>query len=206
MCKKLVIIGAGGHGRVVADIAKLNNYTSISFLDDAPGAVECSGYPVVGQVKDAVQYPDCEFAVAIGNAAVRREKQELVASLGGRPATLIHPGAVIADDVVIGAGTVIMAGAVVNPGAVIGKGCIVNTCASVDHDCVLADWVHIAVGAHLAGAVTVGEGTWIGVGAVVSNHVSITGGCMIGAGAVVVGDLNESGTYIGVPARKKAEE
>lgn len=206
MCKKLVIIGAGGHGKVVADIAKLNNYTSISFLDDAPGAAECGGYPVAGQVKDAARYSDCEFAVAIGNAAVRREKQELVASLGIRAAVLIHPAAVIAEDSVIGEGTVVMAGAVINPGAVVGKGCIVNTCASVDHDCVLADYVHIAVGAHLAGNVAVGEGTWIGAGAVVSNNVAVAGGCTVGAGAVVVRDLTEPGTYIGVPARKKDGE
>ena len=94
----------------------------------------------------------------------------------------------------------IMAGAVINPYAKLGKGCIVNTCASVDHDCEVRDYVHVAVGAHLCGTVEVGAYTWIGAGATVSNNISICPECMIGAGAVVVKDIVEAGTYVGVPA------
>ena len=137
--------------------------------------------------------------VAIGNAATRKRLME---SLPDRNwATLIHPDAVIADDVMIGDGTAVMAGVVINPGTKIGRGCIVNTCSSVDHDCIIGDYVHISVGAHLSGTVTVGEGTWISVGASVSNNVNICGDCTIGAGAVVVKNLEEEGTYTGVPAK-----
>ena len=95
-----------------------------------------------------------------------------------------------------------MAGAVANPFARLGKGCIVNTCVAVDHDCVVADYVHVAVGSHLCGTVSVGAHTWIGAGAVVSNNVSVCADCMIGAGAVVIKDVVEAGTYVGVPAGK----
>lgn len=103
----------------------------------------------------------------------------------------------------IGDGSVVMAGAVINPGASIGRGCIINTCASVDHDCLLEDYAHISVRVHLAGAVTVGCGSWVGICAAVSNNVEIPGWCMIGAGAVVCKPIVETGTYIEVPARKK---
>ena len=110
--------------------------------------------------------------------------------------------AVVAEDVVIGVGTVVMAGAVINPGTHIGKGCIINTCSSVDHDCIVDDFVHVAVGSHLCGTVNVGAGTWIGAGVTVSNNVFICPDCMIGAGAVIVNDIWESGTYVGVPAKR----
>ena len=95
-----------------------------------------------------------------------------------------------------------MPNAVVNSSAKIGKGTIINTCASVDHDCEIGDFVHIACGAHIAGTVVVGNGTWVGIGASVSNNLSICGEVKIGAGAVVVKDITEQGTYVGVPARK----
>lgn len=95
-----------------------------------------------------------------------------------------------------------MAGAVINPGSRVGKGVIVNTCSSVDHDCKIGDFVHVAVGAHLAGSVEVGEASWIGAGAIVNNNLCICGSCVIGAGAVVVKDIKEAGTYVGVPARR----
>ena len=97
-----------------------------------------------------------------------------------------------------------MAGAVVNPYTKIGQGCIINTCASVDHDCRIGDYVHVSVGSHLAGTVFIGNGTWIGAGAIVSNNVSICENCMVGAGAVVLKDITEPDTYIGIPARKKS--
>lgn len=194
---KLIIIGASGHGKVVADIAKLNGYTDIVFLDDNDEVKECGGYPVVG---NSNHVPEGEIFVAVGNARIRKMLMERYADRV-QP-VLIHPNAVIAEDVKIGAGTVVMAGAVVNPGAIIGKGAIINTCSSVDHDCTISDYVHISVGSHLSGTVNVGEVTWIGAGATVSNNVNICGKCMVGAGAVVIKDINEEGTYVGVPARK----
>ena len=198
--KQLVIIGASGHGKVVADIAKKNGYEQIVFLDDRDSLPQCGPYAVAGKCSEFTDY-DCDIVVAIGNPEIR-EKLLLALEINGkRIPTLVHPNATIEESVQIGKGTVIVAGAVVNSGAVIGKGCIINTCASVDHDCVLADYVHVAVGAHVAGTVTIGERTWIGAGATVSNNVSICADCMIGAGAVVVKDISEKGTYIGVPAR-----
>lgn len=197
--KKLVIIGASGHGKVVADIAIKNGYNEIVFLDDDESIYECGGYPIVGKSSEAGTI-NADVIIGIGNAGVRKRIQESIPD--EKMATLIHPDAVVADDVVIGAGTVVMAGAVINPGARIGKGCIINTCSSVDHDCEVGDYVHIAVGSHLCGTVFVGSGTWIGAGATVSNNVSICPNCMIGAGAVVIKEIKESGTYVGVPAKR----
>lgn len=203
MSKKLVIIGAGGHGKVAADIASKVGYTEIVFLDDVSTAKECLGYPVVGKTNMADRFGDCDFFVAVGNPRVREEILTELSEKGMKAATLIHPSAVLGKNVSVGEGTIIAAGAVVNPDTVIGKGAIINTSSSIDHDNTIEDFAHISVGAHLAGTVKVGKSTWVGIGAVVSNNINICGSCTIGAGAVVVKDIDESGTYIGVPARKK---
>ena len=197
--RKLAIIGASGHGKVVADIARKNGYREIVFLDDDESAHECGGYLVIGNSSQAGQI-DADVIIGIGNADIRKRIQESVPE--EKLVTLIHPNAVIAEDVEIGAGTVVMAGAVINPGAKIGKGCIINTCSSVDHDCEVGDYVHISVGSHLCGTVSVGSGTWIGAGATVSNNISICPDCMIGAGAVIVKNIDSAGTYMGVPAKR----
>lgn len=199
--KRLVIIGASGHGKVVADIAVKNGYERIDFLDDDESVKECGGYPVIGKSADAAQY-GCDVFVAIGNKEIRRRMQDNLENIGVKIPALVHPAAVIADSASVGAGSVVMAGAVINPGSVIGRGCIVNTCASVDHDCIVCDYTHVSVGAHLCGTVEVGAGTWIGAGAVISNNISVCSECMIGAGAVVIKDIKEAGTYVGVPVRK----
>lgn len=196
--KRLLIIGASGHGKVVADIARLNGYTDIAFLDDNPKVKKCGDYLVIGtssQVSDL----DGDVFVAIGNAKIRHRIQQSIDPT--RLVTLIHPNAVVSD-AKLGRGTVVMAGAVINPGTVIGEGCIINTSSSVDHDCRIGDYVHIAVGAHVAGSVKIGDETWIGAGTTVSNNVTICGGCMIGAGAVVINDITILGTYVGMPTRK----
>lgn len=194
---KLTIIGASGHGKVVADIAKKCGYTDISFLDDDNSKKECFGYSVLGPVS-LLSEIDGDVFVAIGNPEVRKELMSK--NENRRFPTLIHPNAFIADDVEIGEGSVVMAGSVINPGAKIGKGAIINTCASVDHDCVIGDYCHIAVGAHLCGTVKLKNLTWIGAGATIINNVTVCGNCMIGAGAVVINDIKDSGTYVGVPA------
>ena len=200
MSKKLVIIGASGHGKVIADIAKKNGYHEIVFLDDDENIHECGGYPVIGRSHE-VETINADIIVGIGNASIRKKIQQSIPAR--KMATLIHPSAVVAEDVIIGVGTVIMAGAVVNSGARIGTGCIINTCASVDHDCNVRDYAHIAVGSHLCGTVSVGDETWIGAGAIVSNNISICSEVMIGAGAVVVKDIDDAGIYLGIPAKKR---
>lgn len=200
--KQLIIMGASGHGKVVADIAKYNGYSDISFLDDNDFVTECNGYKVLGKVEDYKNY-DCDFFVAIGNAHVRAKILQELISAGKSIATLVHPDAVIGENVKIDKGTVVMAGAVINPSTTIGEGCIINTCASVDHDNVIGDYVHISVGAHTAGTVKIGNNTWLGIGAVVSNNITVCDNCMVGAGAVVIKNIEEEGTYIGVPAKRK---
>ena len=201
--KDLIIIGAGGHGRVVADIAqKLGTYETISFLDDG-NAKETMGLPIVGKTSDVEKYIDtADVFVAIGNNKVRGDFVERLLALGASVPTLIHPSADIGTCVEIGAGTAIMAGTVINPCSKLGKGVIVNTCSSIDHDCEVGDYCHISVGAHIAGTVTIGTHSWLGIGAIVRNNVDICEECMIGAGAVVVKDITESGTYVGVPAKR----
>ena len=197
---KLIIIGASGHGKVIADIAKLNGYTDICFLDDDTSKKECDGYPVIGDASSIQKNTVCDYIVAIGNPANRKKIQTVLMNFKVNIVSLIHPNAVVSENTVIGAGTVIMAGAVINTNVKIGDACIINTCASVDHDCVIGDYVHVSVGAHIAGTVEVQEKTWIGIGAVVSNNLFIIRNCMIGAGAVVVKDIKKKGTYVGVPA------
>lgn len=194
---KLTIIGASGHGKVVADIARLNGYDAIEFLDDDEKLTTCGEYPVVGRTDRPV---DNDVFVAIGNADIRERL-----SRDRNLVTLIHPKAVIANGVEIGEGTVIMAGVVINSGAKVGCGCIINTASSIDHDCHIGDYVHVSVGSHLCGTVVVGNKTWVGAGATVSNNVNICGSCMIGAGAVVIKDIDEPGTYVGVPAKMSSK-
>lgn len=195
---KLTILGASGHGRVVADIAKLIGYDSIEFLDDNLETKNCGEYPVVGKCIEASKKKNDIF-VAIGNASVRKEYMQLLNNK--LFPLLIHPNTTIADDVIIGKGTVVMAGSVINTGSQIGKGCIINTCSSVDHDCIISDYVHVSVGAHISGTVKVGEKTWLGAGVIVSNNINICNDCILGTGAVVVKDIVNPGTYIGVPAK-----
>lgn len=201
--RNLIIIGASGHGKVVADIAVKNGYEKIEFLDDDENLQSCGKYLVLGKSKEVKEF-EGDVIVAIGNAKIRQKIQGDIDN--HRLVTLIHPDAVVSDDVEIGIGSVIMAGAVINPGTVIGKGCIINTSSSIDHDCKVRDYVHISIGSHIAGTVEIGNCTWIGAGATVSNNVKICDNCMIGAGAVVVKDIKKAGTYIGIPARKSKRE
>jgi len=196
--KKLVIIGASGHGKVIADIAVKNGYEEIIFLDDDETKKECAGFKVMGKTDEIYCYRDWNFIIAIGNTKIREKLQNKAPNI----VTLIHPNAVISRRVKIGSGTVIMAGAVINSDTEIGDGCIINTGSSVDHDCVINDYSHISVGAHVAGTCKIGKYTWIGAGATVSNNIDICNDSLIGAGAVVVKDIERPGTYIGVPAIK----
>ena len=196
---KLVIVGASGHGKVVADIASLVGYEDIVFLDNNPELKECLGYPVLGSDKLLNDIAGDVF-IAIGNSEIRMKLMNQFANRNFP--ILIHPSAIVAKSVQIEAGSVVMAGAVINPDTKVGKGVIVNTSCSIDHECVINDFCHVSVGSHLAGNVVVGEVSWIGAGAIVSNNIKISSGCIIGAGAVVIRDIDAKGTYIGVPARK----
>lgn len=205
----LFIVGAGGHGKVVADIAEsTGRYSEILFFDDSSKAVAVGplGYSVAGDLSrvSLLASANTDVVVAIGDARVRRNVSDSLREAGCRIVSLVHPSATVSRHATMGEGTVVMPGAVIGPGSRIGVGVIVNTSASIDHDCVVEDYAHISVGSHLAGTVRIGKGTWIGIGATVINNLNICPGCMIGAGAVVVNDIGEPGTYIGVPAKRVA--
>lgn len=202
MNKKVVIIGAGGHSKVVADIVLKSADELIGFLDDN---IEIStkiydNYKVLGKIEKCVTFEDdIYFALGIGDNNVRKmlcEKFDL------KYYTAIHPSAVIACETNIENGCVIMPNAVINACAHIGKGCIINSGAVIEHDDFLEDFVHISPNATLCGNVKVGQCTHIGAGAIIKNSISVTKNAIIGAGAVVVKNIEKSGTYIGVPAVK----
>ena len=193
--KKVIVIGAGGHGRVIADIIALSGDVVLGFLDDKYPS-EFPNITILGKLKDIDQYKqEASFIVGIGDNQTRKKIMESMNVVY----TAIHPTAVIASDVRIGEGTVVMANAVINTGSKIGKGVIVNTAATVDHDNILASYVHISPGAHLGGTVNIGSETWIGIGAIVSNNIDICERCVVGAESLVLKNIFQSGIYFGVP-------
>ncbi len=195
MSEQVMIIGAGGHGRVIADIIKKSGDTVVGFLDNdtqKPG--------VLGSVSDCFKYPDKKFVIAIGNNGIRKKLAMEYPDLSYY--TAVHPAAVIGENVTVGKGTVIMANAVINPGTQVGEHCILNTASVTEHDCRLSDFVHLSPGAVLCGTVTVGEGCHIGANAVVRNNISIEKDIVVGCGGAVVKNLEQPGVYIGVPAKR----
>ena len=192
MPQKVIVIGASGHGRVIADIIMAAGDCLLGFLDDNP---DIPG--ILGPVSKAMFFTDVSFVIGIGNAEIRKK----IASMPLTWYTAIHPSAVVSKNAMLGKGTVVMANAVINYGARIGEHCIINTDAVVEHDNIISDFAHVSVGAKLGGTVSVGRGTWIGIGAVIKNNINICSDCIIGAGSVVVKDIVKSGTYFGVPAK-----
>ena len=202
MSEKVIVIGASGHGKVIADIVRRSGDTLLGFLDDNETLPsEIAGIPVLGKAADYTKYPSVSFVIGIGNSTVREKIAHQLSDV--RWYTAIHPSAVIsALDTQIGAGSVIMANAVINPSAHVGEHSIINTAAVVEHDNHIGSFAHISVGVKLGGTVTVGSHTWVGIGAAISNNISICDHCIIGAGAVIIRNIKESGTYVGIPARK----
>lgn len=203
MSKSLIIIGAGGHGKVIADIAKFNGYQEIVFLDDDIKRHKIGEYQVIGTSDDVDKFKEkYDFFVGIGNNKIRKRFSLMLNDKKIRQPILIHPSAVIDSTVSIGNGTVVMANVVINADSKIGDGCIINTSSSIDHDCLINNYTHISPGVHVAGTVSVGECTWIGIGTSIKNNLYIASNCIIGAGSVIVKDLLESGTYFGVPVKR----
>ena len=201
MHKDVIVIGAGGHAKVIADIVRKSGDNLVGFLDDSKEAgSEFFDAFILGKTDSYCEYPDKEFIIAIGNNAVRQKIAEQMQDVTFY--TAVHPTAVIAEGVTVGEGTCVMANAVVNADAKIGKHCIINTASVVEHDNMILDYVHISPAAALAGTVTVGEKTHIGIGAKVKNNTDICADVIVGAGAVVVKNITEAGTYVGVPAGK----
>ena len=202
MSKDVVIIGAGGHAKVIADIILCSGDNLVGFLDDdvsKQGQTIYKDHKVIGRIEGYSNFRDCSFIIAIGDNKTRAKIAE---ELKVDWYTAIHPSAVIADTVKIGVGTVVMAGVVINVDTIIGKHCIINTSATIDHDNIIGDFVHISPGAHLAGTVSIGDYSWIGIGVVVINNINISKDIIVGANSTVLKNIGEFGTYVGVPARK----
>lgn len=202
---RLAILGASGHGKVVADTAECCGWQSVEFFDDAwPGLQENDAWSVVGNTT-ALMGRLADFdgvLIGIGNNRIRQAKLLELQAAGARVVTLVHPAASVSRYAVIGEGTVVFAGAVVNAGTRINAGGILNTGSSIDHDCVLGYAVHISPGARLAGGVQVGDLSWIGIGASVCQQIQIGQQVMVGAGAAVICDVPNDVTVAGVPAKR----
>lgn len=201
---KLLIAGAGGHGRVVADTAIRSNFFSeVAFVDDHLVGATPEGWRIVGSIADLKRLRemfDC-FVAAFGDADLRLKCLSLATEFEYKLATVIHPSAIVSQFSEIGLGSVVIGGAVINVGCKLGRGCIVNTGATIDHDCVLGEGVHICPGSHLAGNVRVGSRTWFGIGAVAKQGVSIGADVTVGAGAVVIKSVLDGVIVVGNPAR-----
>ena len=202
----LAILGASGHGKVLADIAELTGWEKIDFFDDAwPERKNNGAWQVIGDTQkllDSLKAYD-GVIVAIGNNKIRQQKLQQLDSAGAKIITLIHPSATVSRYTKIGPGSVVVAGAVINPDCIIGSGAIINTSSSVGHDCTLGNAFHICPGARLAGGSEVNDRAWIGVGSSVRQLTRIGSDAIVGAGAAVVQDILPNITVVGVPARPK---
>tara|TARA_B100001059_G_scaffold115631_2_gene115930 strand:+ start:1951 stop:2574 length:624 start_codon:yes stop_codon:yes gene_type:complete len=200
---RLLIIGAGGNGRVISDMAEQSgDWSMIAFLDDS---VDAHDYPwgIVGSCSDFAEHAAIftHAVVAFGDNTLRSKWLERIAQTSLQMPTIIADSAQVSPRAKLGPGTVVMPQAAVNIGSDIGTGCIINTGASVDHDCRLGSCVHIAPGAHVGGHVTIGERSWIGIGSSVRNGIDIGSDVMVGAGAAVVSNLPDGCRAVGVPAK-----
>ncbi len=202
----LAIIGAGGHGRVIADAASLSNdWHLIEFFDDNCSNKKFEGnWTLAGQMKILMDQQSTErkmVIVGIGNNGLRHDLQKQLEEKGWTIATVIHPRAIVSASSTIKPGASLMAGAIINTGTTIGAGCIINTKASIDHDCQIGASAHVSPGSTICGSVQIGDRTWIGAGSVVSNNVRIGNDTIVGAGSTVIRDLPDSVVAVGTPAR-----
>ncbi|MCI0920625.1 acetyltransferase [Sphingobacterium rhinopitheci] len=195
------LYGAGGHAKVVADIAEQSNVIISGAIDENNFNHKLLDiYPIYNSFENLNIVETDRFIVAIGNNRLRinsvEDKLPTVEFI-----TLIHPSAIISPYTKILEGTVLMAGVTINVDAHIGKHCIINTNATVDHDCKIGDYVHISPNASLAGSISVGEGSHIGIGAIIIQGIKIGKWCTIGAGAVIIRDVPDGATVVGNPGR-----
>ncbi len=206
--ERILILGAGGHGQVLADMLMRMRDAGVQvaplgYLDDAAAMQSQTllGLPVLGRLADLAQIAHTAIMIAIGDNGTRRDLFDRLRRQGERLIVARHPQTVIAPDVQIGPGTVICAGVIVNPGAVIGANVILNTGCTVDHHNTIGDHAHIAPGVHLGGDVQIGTGALVGIGATVMPQRQVGAWSIVGAGALVYADLPSHAVAVGVPAR-----
>jgi acetyltransferase EpsM len=199
--EQVVLFGAGGHARVVADALRTQGkYIISAVVDPGKAGAQFEGIKVQADAKDL---PPANFVVAIGDNQLRKQVFCHLEVTGWTPVVVQHSSAVIASDATIANGTVLFARSVVNPNSTIGKNCIINTGAIVEHDCRVDSHAHIATGACLAGTVKIGEGSLIGVGSRILPNLSIGSWSILGGGSVAISDVPANSTAVGVPARVK---
>lgn len=203
---RVAVLGAGGHGAVVAEAALASGtFEPVCFLDDfaQTHGTKVLGLPVIGAIGTLELLPPEVTGVllGLGNNRHRLRLLELARARGFDRPVVIHPRAYVSPSARLAGGTVVAAGAVIGTRTVIGSGCIINTGATVDHDCVLGDVVHVAPGAHLAGSVRVGNRSFIGIGSCVIPGIEIGDGALVAAGATVIRDVLPNVRVAGVPAR-----
>ena len=192
--KKVIIIGTGGHAKVVFDGILKTDDKVIGFMDELSDKHTFMGLPVYHSFSELDK--NCFYVVAIGNNKVR----ERFDAYNLNWYTFIHPTAVIAHDAIIKEGAMILPGVIINASAVIGKHAIINSGAIIEHDCNIGDYVHVSPHATICGTCNIGNKTWIGAGATIINNTNITSNVIIGAGSTVIKDVNKPGTYVGSPA------
>jgi sugar O-acyltransferase (sialic acid O-acetyltransferase NeuD family) len=208
MTRRILILGAGGHAQVIADILFCKSDASdplvpIGYLDDDVTIHGCTriGLPVLGSLTDLASIEHDGAIIGIGNNHIRRDLFKNLSAIGITFASAIHPTAIISKHVEMGVGLVIGPGAIVNTGSVIGDNVILNTASSVDHHNTVQNHAHIAPGVHTGGNVVIGEGTLVGIGASILPQRQIGAWSVVGAGAVVTQDLPANSVAIGIPAR-----
>jgi len=203
----VIIIGGGGHAKVVADVLKLNNYPIVGIVDcNGPEGLKIKDIPYLGTDDAVFQYLPQSILLAngVGSIGSTERRESVFNFFQGKDyhfVKVVHPSSVIAADVIMGEGVQVMAGAVIQPGSILGCNVVINTRASVDHDCNIGNHTHIAPGAILSGGVQVESGVHIGTGAVVLQGTYIGEQAVVGAGTVVIQDVLPHSTMVGVPAR-----
>ena len=191
----LYLYGASGHSKVILDIAILNGWYLLNYIDDNLLIKNFNGYAVHNDIKK-INLKKNQIFISIGNNSIRKKiSQILITSFP----VLIHPQSIISSSAIINSGTVLMANTTVNASSIIGSHCIINTNASIDHDCIINDFVHISPNVALAGNVEVGEGVHIGIGACVIQGIKIGKWATIGAGSVIIKDVPDYAVVVGNP-------
>ena len=209
--KAIVVIGGGGHAKVVVGLLKKMNCFDILGYTDKADLGPLLGVTWLGNdsclTSVLKNYPDCQAALGIGSVDLssnRAKVMRAIEAMGLFFPPVVSPSAIVNEGVRLGPGTVVMDGAVIQPGTQIGKGCIVNTRSVVEHDCLVGDDVHIAPGVVLCGGVEVGSGSFIGAHSTVIPYKRIAPLVLIGAGSLVLDVCGEPGTYFGIPAQKQS--